>query len=279
MKSIIYTFLFGACCLILLQSFDTKSLNKRADGTNPGFTGSPGDSLKNCTVCHGGTATPVIEWITSDIPTAGFKPGNTYKITATNTSLSHNRFGFSISPQAIDGRMLGTLVVTDTGRTQINGNGKYITYKPAGVPGQNMAVWEFNWIAPTDGTKEVVFYGAFNSNQDGHKGGDLTQLSTLRVYQEGFTSLNELNVGLNLSIYPNPSSDYLNLELNKLDAGETVIKLFTLNGKEVLNLMSKNLPAGITKEQINISQIESGIYLVQTVCGNQTSTQKLVVFH
>jgi hypothetical protein len=124
-----------------------------------------------------------------------------------------------------------------------------------------------------------VFYGAFNSNQDGHKGGDLTQLSTLRVYQEGFTSLNELNIGLNLSIYPNPSSDYLNLELNKLDAGETVIKLFTLNGKEVLNLMSKNLPAGITKEQINISQIESGIYLVQTVCGSQTSTQKLVVFH
>jgi len=278
MKSIIYTFLFGIFGLILLQSFDTKSLNK-VDGTIPGFTGSPGDSLKNCTVCHGGTATPVQDWITSDIPTTGYLSGNTYKITATNTSLSHNRFGFSISPQAIDGRMLGTLVVTDTLRTQINGNGKYITYKAAGVPGLNEVVWVFDWIAPIDGTKEVVFYGAFNSNQDGHKGGDLTKLSTLRVFQRGITSLGELNFGLNLNIYPNPSADYLNLKLNKLEAGETSIQLISLNGKEVASLLTKNLPAGLTQHQIDISQIESGIYLVQTVSGSQTNTQKIVIMH
>jgi hypothetical protein len=55
---------------VVLQSFDTKSLRK-VDGTEPGYTGSPGDSLKNCTVCHGGTAETIEGWITSNIPTTG----------------------------------------------------------------------------------------------------------------------------------------------------------------------------------------------------------------
>jgi hypothetical protein len=276
MKSTIYTFLLGLCGLILFQSFDSKGL-KKVDGTDPGYTGSPGDSLKNCTVCHGGSAIAVAGWITSDIPAAGFIPGNTYKITATNTSASHNRFGFSVSPQAIDGRLLGTIIATDTARTQINGNGKYITYRPAGVPNNNVAVWNFNWVAPTDGTKEVVFYGAFNSNQDGHKGSDLTRLSTLKVFQEGFSSVAEAGSGFNLSIFPNPSAEKLNLSIANLHSGETSIKLFDLSGAEITSYSQVTNAAGNFQKSIDISMLENGIYLVQIENGKQSITKKIVV--
>ncbi|MCF8253786.1 MAG: T9SS type A sorting domain-containing protein [Bacteroidia bacterium] len=278
MKSIIFSFIFGLFALILLESFDSKSL-KKVDGTDPGYTGSPGDSLKNCTVCHGGTATLVEGWITSDIPSTGFVAGNTYQITATNTSDSHNRFGFSISPQDMEGKLLGTLIATDTARTQINGNGKYITYKPAGVPNNNFAVWKFNWVAPSDGTNEVVFYGAFNSNQDGHKGGDLTRLSTLKVFKEGFTSIGEISENMKLNVFPNPTSEYLNFEINKVAAGETSIKLYSLNGEEVSTLFNETLPIGVSYKKFDISQLKNGVYLVQTISGVQSNFQKVVIMH
>jgi hypothetical protein len=60
----------------------TQSLIMKKDGAAPGYTGSPGDSLKNCTACHGGTAIKINNWITSDIPADGYVPGKTYIIRA-----------------------------------------------------------------------------------------------------------------------------------------------------------------------------------------------------
>jgi hypothetical protein len=268
----------GALALIVFQSFDTKSLRK-VDGTEPGYTGSPGDSLKNCTVCHGGTAVAIEGWITSNIPTTGFVPGNTYKITATNTSLSHNRFGFSISPQAINGTLLGKLIVTDTARTKLNGNDKYITYRPAGVPNDDKAIWEFEWVAPADTVNEVVFYGAFNSNQDGHKGGDLTRLSTLKVFKEGFTGGAELSFGLNQRLYPNPCNDYLEISMDIPVSSETTISLCDLNGKVVETLFQNFVKVGTINEKINMTHVKSGVYLVQTETGKLISRKKILVIH
>ncbi len=266
----------GALALVVLQSFDTKSLRK-VDGTEPGYTGSPGDSLKNCTVCHGGTAENIEGWITSNIPSTGYVPGNTYRITATNTSVSHNRFGFSISPQAINGTLLGKLIVTDTARTKLNGNDKYITYRPAGVPNDDKAIWEFDWEAPSDTVNEVVFYGAFNSNQDGHKGGDLTRLSTLKVFKNGFTSLPEFSFGLNQRLYPNPCIDYLEISMNIPVKAETKITLCDLNGRIVKTLFNDFASAGSFHKNFSLSQIEPGIYLVQTESGKLKTSKKILV--
>lgn len=266
----------GALALVVLQSFDTKSLRK-VDGTEPGYTGSPGDSLKNCTVCHGGTAVNIEGWITSTIPSTGYVPGNTYRITATNTSLSHNRFGFSISPQAINGTLLGKLIVTDTTRTKLNGNDKYITYRPAGVPNDDKAIWEFDWVAPADTVNEVVFYGAFNSNQDGHKGGDLTRLSTLKVFKEGFTGMPEFSFDLNQRLYPNPCIDYMEISMNIPAKAETKITLCDLNGKIVRTLFNEVASAGAFHKNFNLSQIEPGIYLVQTESGNLKTSKRILI--
>ena len=123
MKKIIFTALIITSGFILLESFGSKGLGKK-DGTEPGYTGSPGDSLKNCTACHGGKAYNEIGWIKSNIPTNGYVPGATYRIEAIGYGVTHNRFGFLISPQAINGNLLGTLELIDTVKTKLVGNNK-----------------------------------------------------------------------------------------------------------------------------------------------------------
>jgi hypothetical protein len=104
MKKIIFTALIITSGFILLESFGTKGLGKK-DGTEPGYTGSPGDTLKNCTACHGGKAYNEVGWIKSNIPESGYVPGTTYRIEAIGYGVSHNRFGFLVSPQAVNGNL------------------------------------------------------------------------------------------------------------------------------------------------------------------------------
>lgn len=278
MKKVIFTIIFGISTLILLESFGNAGLGK-IDGTEPGFTGSPGDSLKNCTKCHGGSAYPVAGWITSNIPSSGYIPGNTYTITAKNSSLGHNRFGFLVSPQKLNGDLLGTLVISDTVKTKLVGNSKYVTYRAASVSSQDFMSWTFNWIAPMSGTGDVVFYGAFNSNQDGHKGGDVTQLSSLRIKENGTVSVaNFKNIKISVSTYPNPASNFLNVSFTLAQKENVSIKMVNLEGKIVYQTTEENV-FGIFNKQIETNQLANGVYFIQTQIGENISTNKVVVFN
>lgn len=278
MKKIIFTLLIITAGFILLESFGTKGLGKK-DGTEPGYTGSPGDTLKNCTACHGGKAYNEVGWIKSNIPESGYIPGAKYRIEATGYGVTHNRFGFLISPQAINGNLLGTLELTDTVKTKLVGNNKYITYTQYGVDGLDSATWYFNWIAPATGTGDVVFYGGFNSNQDGHKGGDITHLSTLRVKETGTASVSNLTNNLNhVNVYPNPVTDVLIIafDLNKSTA--TKIEIIDLSGKQVAEIVNENLN-GLVSKQINTADFKRGIYFLKIQNENETVTKKISVMH
>ncbi len=278
MKKIIFTALIITSGFIILESFGTKGLGK-IDGTEPGYTGSPGDSLKNCTACHGGKAYNEIGWIKSNIPTSGYIPGATYRIEAIGYGVTHNRFGFLISPQAINGNLLGTLELIDTVKTKLVGNSKYVTYTKNGVNGIDSLAWYFNWIAPAAGAGDVVFYGAFNSNQDGHKGGDITHLSTLRVKETGTASISNLTNNLNqVIVYPNPVTDILNInfELNK--STDTKIEIFDLSGKQMGVILNENLK-GMVSKQINTTEFKSGIYFVRIQTENDAVIKKISVIN
>lgn len=263
MKKFIFTAMIVCSGMIMLQSFST-GLDKK-DGTDPGYTGSPGDTLKNCTVCHGGSAMTVDpSWITSNIPAQGYTPGATYRIRATNTEFGATRFGFEVSPQAINGALLGTMVITDTARTKLVGDGKYITYKAAGVDGVDSNSWEFDWVAPAAGTGEVVFYGAFNSNFEGHKEGDKTYLSTLTVQEVPTTGLSPVEQNIsNLNVYPNPANDHVTMSFEvKAMSGNMIAELTDLAGKQMrMSILEKQ--GGIITKQFDTGTLPAGIYLLR----------------
>lgn len=268
MKNYIYLTLIALTALITLQSFDTIKLGKR-DGTEPGYTGSPGDSLKNCTICHGGTATYIDGWITSDIPATGYVPGARYTIKATNTEFSGTRFGFLVSPQDSIGNLLGELVITDTVTTKLVGNNKYVTYTINGVESIDSLSWYFDWIAPADSINEVIFYGAFNSNFEGHKEGDQTTLSRLRVYKQGFTGIKETNITNVVFAFPNPVTDLVNIQVPHA-INQSELMVFDSQGKRVFRQTLHN------NHKVDLNQLPKGLYLLQLNVGTQTYTQKIV---
>ncbi len=139
-------------------------------GAPAGYTGSPGDG-SNCSSCHGAAATTTAGWITSDIPAAGYTPGQAYQITATNNMAGSGKYGYEISPQNSTGTLLGTL--TTGTNSKLVGSGKYITHSSAS---SSTKTWTFSWTAPAAGTGSVTFYGAFARGYSGS-----TTLSTLVV--------------------------------------------------------------------------------------------------
>jgi hypothetical protein len=278
MKNIIFSFLIALTGFILLQSFDTIGFGKK-DGTEPGYTGSPGDTLKNCTACHGGRAVTVYDWIQSTVPSTGFIPGQKYTITATNTEIGATRFGFSISPQAIDGKLLGTMVITDTTTTKLVGNDKYITYKAAGVDGVDSRTWVFDWIAP-DSVNEVVFYGAFNSNFEGHKDGDKTYLTTLKLFKNGYTGIDETSTSANMQVYPSPAINTVYIKTAQSLATTAVINIIGINGQLVSSFNHYNFTAQ-NEVKLDVSTLTNGIYFVNITPegSTQTMTKKILIQH
>ncbi|MFN4082533.1 MAG: choice-of-anchor V domain-containing protein [Bacteroidia bacterium] len=276
MKKLILTTLMLFAVLMVMQSFSPVWLGKQRDGSDPGHTGSPGDNFQNCTKCHGGSAENVDGWIRSNVPAEGFAPGNRYTIRAVNTTLGHTRFGFQVSPQDVQGNLLGTLIATDTVKTKLVGNGKYITYRTGGVNGVDSNVWEFDWVAPD--VNEVTFYGAFNSNHEGHKGGDRTQLSQLKLYKQGFTSISEFERLYQLKIYPNPVvTDNMFLEFELSNTTNSNIAIFDLQGKLKYTFTVKEFNAGKHKMLLQTSNLDNGIYLLKIEFNNHSITKRILV--
>lgn len=255
--------------------FILQSMVMKKDGAAPGYTGSPGDTFKNCTACHGGTAVNVNNWITSDIPDEGYVPGQTYTITATNKESGATRFGFEISPQDTLGNLLGTMVITDAIRTKFVGGTKYITYTENGVEGQDSLSWTFKWVAPQ--TDEVVFYGGFNSNFDGHKGGDQTFLSQLKVKRNTSSSISKVSTEQSLFVYPNPASDYILVEYDSKVAGNVSIDVFDLNGKQVLTLMDGSINVGKFSKKFDVKSLAEGQYLLKFNVNGTTAFKQIKI--
>ena len=124
-----YTLIFGFGILAAVAILATAYSGDNTDypgGAPAGYTGSPFDG-KNCTTCHGGNASNVTGWITSDVPASGYVPGNNYSITVTVTG--NGKKGFEVSPQDAAGNLVGTLIA-GTG-SELTGSGKYITQSSA----------------------------------------------------------------------------------------------------------------------------------------------------
>jgi len=243
--------------IILLTSFAAFY----PSGAPAGYSGSPGDGSSNCSNCHGTAPTTSAGWITSNIPAAGYTPGQTYQITATNTMGGSGKYGFEISPQNSTGTLLGSL--TSGTNSQLVGSGKYITHTSAS---STINTWTFSWTAPVVGTGSVTFYGAFARNYKGN-----TVLSTLVVAEHSITTDIEEISTQTMQVFPSPSTGNFTVALSGMKE-KVNLKLLDLTGHEFYStIVSGN---GTTKLEY---QLSPGIYLVQVHEGSNRLVKKLFI--
>ncbi|MCF8368481.1 MAG: T9SS type A sorting domain-containing protein [Bacteroidales bacterium] len=180
MKNNIY-YLIAAVGMFVILTAGTNF----SGGSPGGKTGSPGDGGNTCTDCHAGTATSQSGWITSTIPAEGYTPGETYTITATGVHSGVVKFGFELTAEDMSNNKTGSLIVTNPTEMQLANSNNSITHKSAGTtPSGNSKSWSFDWTAPSQGTGNVTFYGAFNAaNGNGNNTGDIIYKSSLSVLE------------------------------------------------------------------------------------------------
>jgi hypothetical protein len=262
MKTKSYIILPVAVILVLIYGFGGNA--KWPGGSPGGYTGSPGDG-KNCTQCHGGTASTELGWITSDIPIEGYIPGETYTITVSITGSGDK--GFEVSPQDESGNLLGTLIA-GTGTHLVSGN-KAVTQNSASSA--NPKVWQFNWVAPEAGTGEVRFYGAFTVNKP------VTKLSTLVAQENTAVSISEAEQ-MSIYVFPNPVHDRIQIKLNAIENDMVSIDLISLGGISIPVCSEIEVQQG--KNQLSCllpSGLAQGSYILQIRFNNFVTTTKILV--
>lgn len=168
--------------IILLTLGLTYNVNSLPEGAPSGYAYDKASNFRTCAYsgCHSGTsvfADTSIAKITSNIPSTGYVPGQTYTFTATVNKPGYVRYGFQASPQDSLGNYKGTMVVTNTTKTKIT-NTKYITHTTSG---NSSSSWSWNWVAPTLGSGQVKMSGALMAaNNNGGTSGDSTyKVSTI----------------------------------------------------------------------------------------------------
>lgn len=252
-----------------LSTSDNYTAYATSSGSPGGKTDSPGDGA-SCVQCHTQTIAPSATVIISAPSLAGgYVPGQTYTINAAISGTSSSKIGFEVTAERdLNDAKIGTIIITDPTRTITVNSGNAITHNSAAgtlaTSGAN--AWTFDWTAPTAGTGNVTFYGAFNAtNSNSTMSGDFVYMTSLAVQEAIPTSIADAVVGEDNYIYPNPATTFFSVA-SKFKQ----VELFNLNGEKVLKLNQ-------TQNKINIEQLPKGLYFVKLQGDTETVLKKIIV--
>ena len=173
-----------ALITLAIVFYPQQELISKENGSPGAKTNSPLDG-QNCTSCHSGSinsGSGTIS-ITTDIPSGGYLPGNTYTITTTVAQAGINKFGFELTAENLSVKQ-GTFFITNAIETKFaNGTSNTgVTHKQAGTSGTNTKSWDCDWEAPASGTGDITFYSsALAANSNGSNNGDQVYTNSIMI--------------------------------------------------------------------------------------------------
>ncbi len=126
-------------------------------------------------------------------------------------------------------------------------------------------------VTCSDGQQAVDWHVTLNNNGD-FPCDDLFS----RIEQNSEATVFVTNGSAEISLYPNPSSNNLNIELYLTEDRQVEITLIELMGSTTKELCSKVYSSGLHKEKYNISDLKSGYYFVKTKVGEETITKSII---
>jgi hypothetical protein len=269
----VLTGLFMASLTILSISFYQSAFSKE-DGSPSGNTNSPGDG-RTCArdSCHTGEAKPKDGILSINVPAAGYNAADTYTVTVSIDFPGRSTFGFQVSPQTIDGDLLGEIIVTDDFQTKTTSAGKFITHEKEGIDGSDGKTWTFDWTS-ADATGDVTFYYAINAaDGDGEATGDSIFYGSLTITEDPANiplTLEQLNSSSPFTVQ-NPVFQQLHI-LCELAEVHYSVRLIDLKGS--LAFTSGKTYSG--NATIHLPAVAAGVYFLEIFDGTQYYFSRIV---
>ncbi len=201
-------------------------------------------------------------------------PSGTISVTASNLCGTSTAATLSVNPTAV----LGDLGTISGPGSVYDTQGAQFSINPVSEADSYDWVLASNWeIQSGEGTNSVYIFfpagatsGTLQVSASNECGESASSAKYIQVIPIGLDEQN--NTGM--SIYPNPSSGIVTLELNHGLISDADVKVFTLEGKLVF---SDQLKAGALRHQIDLNNLESGNYYIDVRNSELSERFKLVL--
>lgn len=117
-----------------------------------------------------------------------------------------------------------------------------------------------------------AFYGNYGQSPYGPWGNSVMYVDNIS-FDNLITSVDDLkNVGSNFSLFPNPASNYITLNMEQTITPNAYVNVYNVLGKLVSSerLIQRN-------QKIDVSNLNNGIYFVETRSSQSTFVQRLLI--
>jgi hypothetical protein len=249
-------------------------------GPPAGLNGSPINPTSTCTNCHSGAALnagPEVLAISFSGAANQYVPGTTYTVTVAFTSTTRTRHGFQLS--ALSGTTQAGTITSTTANTSTQ-TSQGITYINHNLAGSNLSSWSFNWTAPSVSVGTITFYASGNAtNANGSTSGDNIYTTTLSISPASTSGLPVASTPkLQLLVYPNPASEYLDVVAPQLE-GETAY--YQLTDRQGRVVQSQHMDAADWQDKtyriVLPTSLPAGFYIASVRAGRISGSTTVFV--
>ena len=164
----------------------------------------------------------------------------------------------------------GTQKTTNTGLDNI-------THITDGGLSNDSHTFDFTWVAPSTPAGTVTFwYSAVAGDNNNASSGDERYAGSTVI--PDVTAIAENSVSdFNLSVFPNPASDYVNVKFTLQESSDVTVDLMDISGNKVANLISENGMKGDINKTFNVSSYSKGVYFLKIKDEKYSSLKKLII--
>ncbi len=81
----------------------------------------------------------------------------------------------------------------------------------------------------------------------------------------------------NIDLYPNPAQNRTTLSYSLNSASNVTLNIFDMNGRLISSLDKGRQSAGLHTQEIALSGLDKGVYMIQIITNNATQSSKLIV--
>ncbi len=100
---------------------------------------------------------------------------------------------------------------------------------------------------------------------------------TLYTYDASAVGVDENIPNSGMQVYPNPTSDIVNVSYNVEGNEDVVINVYSMTGQIVKSSVPSNQSAGLHTEVISIADIAEGVYIMEIIGADIVGRQKFIV--
>jgi len=268
--------------VVLSTAFGILSENGKA-----GYTNSPGEL--NCADCHntyGNSNTgPGSIYVTSSMNNWQYVPGQTYTVNVIVKQSGKPLFGVGFEALTSTNANAGSLVITNTAKTQIKSktiNGvtrNNVVHQQNGGLQADSTVFTFDWVAPVTNIGNITFYFAgIAANNNGSEDNDYVYHDTKVVSPANTTSVieNRNTVG-SFKSYINEEGR-IAIEFYSTKVDQPRINILDMKGRLISSELIGICPSGEVKSSIGIpSDLKSGNYIISILSSEQKLSSKILI--